>query len=43
MSRVTVLSPAPEVLLASPLTRALRTAELAFEGMDLPRVSGLQR
>ena len=26
--------PAPEVLVASPLTRALRTAELAFEGSD---------
>jgi len=39
-SRVRALSPAPEVLLASPLTRALSTSELAFEGVDIPRVSG---
>jgi broad specificity phosphatase PhoE len=37
-SRVRALSPAPEVLLASPLTRALSTSELAFEGVDIPRV-----
>ena len=38
-SRVKELSPAPEVLLASPLTRALSTSEMAFEGVDIPRVS----
>jgi hypothetical protein len=31
---VRALDPPPEVLVASPLTRALRTAELAFEGSD---------
>ena len=38
-SRVKELSPAPEVLLASPLTRALSTSEMAFQGVDIPRVS----
>ena len=32
------LSPAPEVLLISPLRRTLQTAELAFPGASCPRV-----
>ena len=33
------IKPAPEVVLVSPLSRALQTAELAFEGSPLPRVA----
>ena len=32
------LSPAPELVVASPLTRALRTAELAFGKFPIPRL-----
>ena len=28
----------PDVLVVSPLTRALQSAELAFEGLDCPRI-----
>ncbi|KAK3253927.1 hypothetical protein CYMTET_36848 [Cymbomonas tetramitiformis] len=31
------LQPVPELLVASPLSRALRTADLAFEGIAVPR------
>ena len=39
--RVSALSPAPQLLVASPLRRALRTADLAFSGAAtaaLPRL-----
>lgn len=43
--RVNKLNPPPEIIISSPLTRAMRTAELAFEGVDgVPRlVSHLAR
>eukprot|EP00891_Asterochloris_glomerata_P005856 jgi/Astpho2/5856/Aster-02362 len=34
------LNPKPQVLILSPLTRALQTAELAFAGSDVGRTSG---
>ena len=35
---VAKLSPEPELLVVSPLTRALQTADLAFGGLQIPNV-----
>jgi broad specificity phosphatase PhoE len=37
-SVVSQLSPPPQLIVCSPLTRALQTADLAFKGYDCPRI-----
>ena len=37
-AKARLLQPTPEVLLSSPLTRALHTAQLVFEGLNHPTV-----
>lgn len=43
-SAAQALNPAPEVILSSPLSRALQTADLTFDSMECPRLAvGLAR